>query len=42
MKNKKMDSTKFMVPMERITRAILLLRGHKVILDEDSGGALRG
>ena len=32
---KKPGKGEVVIPMERITQAILLLRGHKVILDED-------
>jgi phage regulator Rha-like protein len=35
MKNKKMDGTRALVPIERITHSILLIRGQKVLLDED-------
>jgi hypothetical protein len=35
MVNKKKSVSKYVIPMERITQAILLIRGHKVILDTD-------
>ena len=35
MKNKKGNRSPSAIPMERITQIILLIRGHKVILDAD-------
>jgi DeoR/GlpR family transcriptional regulator of sugar metabolism len=33
--NDKMLKDKFLIPVERIERLILLIRGHKVMLDSD-------
>jgi len=35
MKNKKTTRARVTVPEERVTQSILLIRGQKVILDED-------
>lgn len=35
METKKMASTEALIPLERITQSILLIRGHRVMLDAD-------